>query len=397
MWMAHKPAVPSGAILTLVQEHGVGAVLVGMGTIDAMEPTGKLHLGMKRELLATKNARYTPAWIWGMSDMRGLTAAFTETKVFQPRKVLATGGSKRGVGAIVAGIYDDRVTAILPVVAPIFGDPGNVYVRGSRLAGIEAMNREFLEMLPPGANPWQLPATARKTLEERETRRLDQSITLEEATAAGWSPAEVQQLNDEAWRVCRLEYHRERVRQSGLEFFYHVGTNDNVAPNLLALGEADPQFPIFILPGGQHGGPATSGFTKQTPSRPEAEDNLLAFARHHFFQEGSIPRPPQLDFTFDRQRSLLLVTVQGAGLADSAASVGNHQLAWCEDRHPPYSFAAEYDRWQSLPLSPDSAGRWQAAIPVSAGAQQVDLVSTHTLSPNRLPFHFSSPYRRWRR
>ncbi|MFN9911817.1 MAG: hypothetical protein ACK53L_04495, partial [Pirellulaceae bacterium] len=87
MGLTRKPAVPSGAILTLVQEHGVGAILVGMGTIDAMKPSGTLHLGMNRELLATKNARYTPAWIWGMSDMRGLTAALTETKVFQPRKV----------------------------------------------------------------------------------------------------------------------------------------------------------------------------------------------------------------------------------------------------------------------------------------------------------------------
>src|SRR3954453_13370270 len=74
MGLALRPTLPTGATLRLLKEHGVGVVLVGMGTIDAMQPAGTLHLGMQEHLLQTKDARFTPAWIWGLSDMRGLTA-----------------------------------------------------------------------------------------------------------------------------------------------------------------------------------------------------------------------------------------------------------------------------------------------------------------------------------
>ena len=114
-----KPAVATGAKLRLLKENGVGLVFIGMVPIDAMEPVGKLHLMMEEHFIQTKDTRYTPAWIWGISDMRALTAAIAEKDVFQPKKVLATGGSKRGVATAAAGIADDRVTAIMPVVAPV--------------------------------------------------------------------------------------------------------------------------------------------------------------------------------------------------------------------------------------------------------------------------------------
>ena len=131
--LANKLTMPSATQLPLLKEYGVGIVLIGMGTIDAMEPVGELHLGMRRKLLDTKDIRYTPAWIWGMSQMRALTAAISDPAYFQPEKVLATGGSKRGIASAVAGIVDDRFTAIMPVVAPMIGNPGgSTYVLDKR-------------------------------------------------------------------------------------------------------------------------------------------------------------------------------------------------------------------------------------------------------------------------
>lgn len=384
MGLALKPSLPSGAMLKLLTEHGVGIVLVGMGTIDAMEPKGTLHLGMKAQLLKTKDARYTPAWIWGMSDMRALTAAMAESTVFQPKKVLATGGSKRGVGAAICGIHDARFTAILPVVAPMLGSPGGAYVRGSALLEEEAMNKAFLERLPP-----ELPGTARQALEERDQRRGDQAITNQEASAAGWSEAERLQLNEEAWNACLIAKHLDAVRQRGLAFFYHVGTNDNVCPALRQLGEKHPDFPLYILPGGQHGGPKTSGFTLQTPTQPEAEANLLAFALHHFFAARALPPPPRLDLRAQDGRLLVTVT-HAAGLVPE-----RNTLSWCVNRHPPYTYAAEYDRWESVPLTARADGTWEAALPLPAGCRTLDVVSTHTHVEKAIPFHFSSPYRRW--
>src|SRR5205823_1155126 len=88
--MEPKAAAPTGAMLRLVKENGVGLALIGMTTIDAMPPLAQLDVGMKLHFLKSKDARYTPAWIWGMSDMRALTAAVAEKDVFQPTKVLAT-------------------------------------------------------------------------------------------------------------------------------------------------------------------------------------------------------------------------------------------------------------------------------------------------------------------
>lgn len=391
MGLASKAALPTGALLKLLVERKVGVVLVGMGTIDAMEPAGELHLGMQEHLLKTKDARYTPAWIWGMSDMRALTAAMMETEVFRPVKVIATGGSKRGVGAAICGIHDERFTAILPVVAPILGNPGGAYVRGSALHEEAAANEVFLAQLPPGPNPLDLPDTAREALLEREQRRIEQAITRERAVAAGWTEDEMLAMNDAAWDVCRIVSHLDRVRARGLEFFYHVGTNDNVCPALRSLGEQHPDFPLFILPGGQHGGPRTSGFTLQTPSRPEADENLHAFACHHFFGDRGLPSAPELHIVSEGGGAALKVTLT----LEEGVRPSVNLVSWCVDRSPPYTYAAEYDHWESAALTETSPGVFTAEVPVPAGAGAIDLVSTHTHVENGVPFHFSSAYHRW--
>ncbi|HWA98662.1 MAG TPA: hypothetical protein VG713_09225 [Pirellulales bacterium] len=383
MGLAAKPATPTGAVAELLTKHGVGVVMVGMGTIDAMQPVGQLHLGMKRQLLASKDARFTPAWIWGMSDMRGLTAAIAERDVFRPTKVLATGGSKRGVGAAASGLHDDRFTAILPVVAPILGNPGGAYVRGSELLDVAAMNTAFLEHLPA-----ELPATAKQALVEREQRRIDQSISRDEALAAGWTEAEMLEMNDEAWNPCRIAAQLDNVRGRGLEFFYHVGTNDNVCPALRQLGQEHPDFPLYILPGGQHGGPKSAGFTLQTPTQPEADENLLAFARHHFFNDRPLPRTPTITSQLITTKLLVTVTFAGEVLPQ------RNTISWCFDRHPAYTYAYEYDRWQSMPLTVSGDASFSAEIEVPWSVRSVDMVSTHTHVGNDIPLHFSSPYHR---
>lgn len=393
MGLNPQPALPSGAVLKLLTEHEVGVVLVGVGPLDEMEPKGRLHVGMKEHLLKTKDARFTAAWIWGMSDMRALTAAYADEAVFRPGKALATGGSKRGVAAAICGIHDDRFTAILPVVTPIIGNPGGVFVAGSGLHAEAALNAKFREQLPPGPNPLGLPDTTRQALLEREQHRMVQSISREEALAAGWSEAEILQMNDEAWRVCRIASHLAAVRKRGLEFFYLVGTNDSASPHLDELGAKHPDFPIHILPGGQHGGPKTSGFTLQIPSRPETQENLFYLARHHFFGDGALPKAPTLAFDFDATTRKLNITIRGLGPAAKAPG----QLSWCVNPHLPYTYALEHDQWQSVALPAAKDGSVSLAIEVPGAARTVALVSTHCLADNGMNFHYSSPYRVWAR
>lgn len=386
MALALRPALPTGAMLKLLKEQGVGVVLVGMGTIDAMAPVGKVHLGMKANLLKTKDARFTPAWIWGMSDMRALTAALAEKEKFQPAKVLSTGGSKRGVGAATAGIHDARFTAIMPVVAPPSGSPGGAYVIGTDAATITAANTQFLAELAAGKHS-ALPATARAALIDRDERRSGERISAAEARAAGWSAAEIKAMNEHAWEMCWTTNYLPALKQRGLEIFYNVGTNDSVSPGLVDLGKKFPDFPVYIVPGGQHGGPKGSGFTRQVPTLPEVEDNLFAFAQHHFFGARAMIAPPMLQTAWDAKSRTLKVTVT---FADGTEPQKN-KLSWSVNRHPPYTFAFEYDRWQTAALTRTAPTTFTGTITIEAGVQAVELLSTHTHTENKLPLSVSSP------
>ena len=197
-----KAASPAGAMLRLVKENGVGLALIGMTTIDAMPPVAQLDVGMKEHFLKTKDARYTPAWIWGLSDIRALTAAAAEKEVFQPSKVIATGGSKRGVATAAAGIADDRFTAIMPVVAPIIDPPGGPYIEGTRPAEITRANEQFLADVGAGKLA-HVPVAAVDPLVSREKIRAAERLTLQEVRAAGWSDADIKAASTLAWEDCR--------------------------------------------------------------------------------------------------------------------------------------------------------------------------------------------------
>ncbi len=386
MGFAPRPTLPTGAMLRLLKENGVGIVLVGMGTIDAMPPVGTLHLGMKSHLLATKDARFTPAWIWGLSDMRALTAAIAEADVFQPSKVLVTGGSKRGVAAAAAGIHDDRFTAIMPVVAPPLGNPGGYFVIGTEPAAIAAANRQFLADLAAGKHP-ELPASAHAALVDRDTRRGDERITLAAARAAGWSEDEITAMNDRAWDVCRTTSHLPALQRRGLEIFYNVGANDSVSPALVEVGRRFPAFPLYIVPGGQHGGPKGAGFTRQVPAQTAVEDNLYAFAQHHFFGRRALIAAPTLQTTWDATTRTVQVTVT---FTDGTEPQRN-EVSWSGQRHPPYTLAFEYDHWQTMSLVRDGPASFIGRVPLPAGVDTIELLSHHTHTTHGIPLSVSSP------
>jgi len=292
-----------------------------MGPIEAMPPVGRLHVGMKEHLLAQKDARFTPAWIWGMSYMRALTAAMTEGAAFLPTKVIATGGSKCGIAAMVATIHDDRFTAAMPVVTPIANNPGGPFVIGTESDELTRMNEGFLKALAAGQRA-DLPASCYAALEERRERQANERITLAQAQAAGWSEAEILAMNDCAWDLARVASHHAALQRRGVDLFFNVGTNDNVSANLPEAVRRVPSLPLYIVPGGQHGGPTTTGFTRQVPRLPEVDANLAAFARRHFFGRGVSPAPPAVRTNWDPRKRQLSVSVRVDALKVAAT--------WCQ-------------------------------------------------------------------
>lgn len=388
MGLGSRPATPRADELELLKQHGVGFVMIGMGTIDAMQPVGQLHLGMKRQLLKTRDPRFTPAWIWGMSQMRGLTAALAETNVFRTGKVLSTGGSKRGVATAAAGIHDDRFTAILPVVAPPLGNPGGPVVIGTEPPRHKRADEEFYRQLTAGKLGLDL--EAKTALQDRATRRTAERVTLDEARTAGWSAREITDMTAKAWDVCRVTDHLPSLHRRGLEVFYCVGANDSVTPALRELGLRYPDFPIYIVPGGQHGGPANAGYTRRVPLSPDVRENFVSFALHHFFGTRSLPPSPTVAQTWNARQNTLSVTVS---LPDGVASIEN-TLWWSIDRSEPFTLFFEYDQWEQKPMTADGQGKWSAEIKLAEPPGQLDILTVHKTIENDLPITVSSPYLR---
>jgi hypothetical protein len=373
-----KITVPSGAKLRLLKEHGVGIVYIGMVPITDMEPVGQLHLQMEEHFIQTKAARYTPAWIWGLSDMRALTTAIAERDVFQPHKVLTTGGSKRGVAAAAACIADDRITAMMPVVAPIIDSPGGPYVEGTLDPSITQMNEEFMA---------QMSEAGRAQMRVRQKARSDERLTLAACQAAGWSDAEIKSASSLAWEVCRTTNYLDGLKKRGVEIFYNQGSNDNVSPGMIELGQRFPQLPIYIMPGGQHGGGKDTGLNKPVASQPDVDANLYAFATHHFFGTRRLIAPPTLTTNWEKSQHSLSVTV----VFPDGAEPQSNEVFWSINRHPDYSIQMEFDPWTSAPLEKTGPATFTAKISIEGDVTTLDVITVHRHTDNDTTLTVSSP------
>jgi hypothetical protein len=374
-----KVAGATGAKLRLLKEHGVGLVFIGMVPIDAMEPVGKLHLMMEERFIRTKDTRYTPAWIWGISDMRALTAAIAEKDVFQPKKVMATGGSKRGVATAAAGIADDRFTAIMPVVAPVIESPGGPYVEGMMPPEITKMNESFLAAM---TDP-----VGREKLLIRQKARSDERITVKMARDAGWSDDEMKTACNAAWEACRTTNYLDVLKQRGTEVFYNQGSNDNVSPGLVELGRRFPELPVYIVPGGQHGGAKEAGFVKTVNGLPEVDENLYAFATHHFFGARRMVAPPKVTTNWDKTRKHLAVTV----VFPDGSEPQENTLWWSVNRNPDYSIAMEFDAWTSAPLKKIGTATFSGEAMIEGEVKTLDFITVHAHQENGSTLTVSSP------
>ncbi len=384
-----KVATPNGVARTLLKEYGVGVVLVGMGTIEGMNPLGQLHLGMRQQLLDTKRVRYSAGWIWGMSQMRGLTAAIAESDYFRPEKVLATGGSKRGVGSIVAGIHDDRFTAILPVVAPPIGNPGGVFVQGTEPRSVIEADKRFYADLDAGK--LGLDQSIKEALLDRAARWGNTRITVEQARGAGWSKKEIAQIENKVRDFARIVNYLPQVQERGLDYFFNVGTNDNVTPGLLELGKRFPDFPVYIVPGGQHGGPGTAGFTRRVTTLREVDDNLMSFARYHYFQDRRFLFPPKIETEWNAAARTLVVKAR----FEEGIEPEENQIWWAIDTSEPGTLASQYDTWEQAPLRSVGDGHYRAKLAFPKKPKRLDFVTVHTHIENGLPLTISGPYLRF--
>ena len=113
--------------------------------------------------------------------------------------------------------------------------------------------------------------------------------------------------------------------------YFIAGTNDSVTPALLELGRRFPDFPIYIVPGGQHGGPGDAGYTRRVTVQSGVVQNFDSFCRHHFFGARVLPKAPKILAV--RIGSRLVFTTQ----FEKGSNSKQNELSWSFNRHQPYS------------------------------------------------------------
>jgi hypothetical protein len=160
-----------------------------------------------------------------------------------------------------------------------------------------------------------------------------------------------------------------------------------VTPGLGELGVRFPSLPIYVVPGGQHGGAKTAGFNKQVGSLPEVDENLFAFAQHHFFGKRPMVAPPKVTQRWDAAAHRLQVTV---AFPDHAEPQKN-ELWWSANRHPDYTFAMEYDAWESAPMKQTGPATFTGEVTLPNQPETLDFVTVHQHTASGSTLTLSSP------
>ena len=116
------------------------------------------------------------------------------------------------------------------------------------------------------------------------------------------------------------------------------------------------------------------------------DENLYAFAQHHFFNARPMVAPPKVTPHWDAAAHRLQVTVT---FPDHAEPQKN-DVWWSVNRHPDYTFAKEYDPWESAPLRQTGPATFAGEVNLPDKPGTVDLITVHQHTANGSTLTFSS-------
>jgi hypothetical protein len=206
---------------------------------------------------------------------------------------------------------------------------------------------------------------------------------------AGWSKQEIVEGQRRAGQMNLALDNIPRWDRRGLDYFFQLGTNDNVTPHVAKLYDKYPRFSGYVVPGGQHGTDGI-GNQKRTVVLPEVKANSLAVFSNHFF--GDRPRMHTPALVCQRQGGRIQVEVT----FDEGPPARTGTLHWSADRPPEGSLPYEHSPWESAPMKQVDARTWKYEIVLPAGTKTIDVLSVHSDNVNNMPMHVSSPLRRLR-
>ena len=358
--------------------NGVGIVKTVVKVFNQIPGKQGLEQEMGQLFLKDLNPRYTTVWIWSMTLMRAVTAAYAEVNHFEKGKVAGSGGSKNGISPATALINDERFTATCSDRAFAYYSPTRRFDR-EEIDKVQAANKAFFEAVKAG----------NVDLEKQRARWYQANMvgskrSLHElALKAGRSWDEIRHLADCILsRLCVTE-NWDRLMERGVDMLFQPGTHDYVAFDILWGAQNHPQLPVYYEPNGGH---------KQTPHSAAAKDNqnLNAFLWNHFFGGEPLLQPPKSNYKISKDKLSVSVSF------NEGPQPINGRIWWIYDRAPAGSapFLHEQipaDQWMDMERDAKT-GAWTATIPLKDGFSQIDFFSNHGREVNGYKQYISSPY-----
>jgi hypothetical protein len=122
------------------------------------------------------------------------------------------------------------------------------------------------------------------------------------------------------------------------------------------------------------------------------DDNLYAFAMHHFFGTRRLIAAPKVTATLNKDAHRLTVSVV---FPDGAEPQGN-EMFWSVNRHPDYSMQMEFDAWTSAPLQKTGKATYTGDASIEGDVKTLDVITVHRHTEAGTTLTVSSPELRLR-
>ena len=353
----------------LLLQNGIGLVCTVVQELSQLGQADTARQSEIRFLNSLNPHDKIQYWAWPVSLMRAITLAHSESDYFEPGKVAMSGGSTNGATPSLAIISDERMTAVMGSVSPIWDSP-------LRLCDSEAwksLEQESGKFNHPFLGGHFGPNFNRRAL----------------ANGRSWNDLEdfAEAVSDQVF----VSRNWEALQKRGVDLLFHPGTHDFVAFDLAWGGQHHSQIPVYLKANTGH------GKNRPHPAAERDENNKLVFLLNHFV-DGVEPllEPPSVEH--HRGKESLKVSVR----CPRGSGEETGRIWWIFDRGSdgsPSYLSKLIPEQQSMEMRYQQAEDcWTAVIPIKSKATRIDFFSNHRktikFGEKAWPTYLSSPYTR---
>lgn len=313
-------------------ENRIGLVIPAIAPLVDADPAFAAQVDAR--LAETGDIRFTPLYLWSWTFIRAATAAVAEPDYFRDGRIGAFGRSRAGMAAAAAVIHDSRFIALNTWLAPITRLPPDLLTRPE-----------------------------------------------------GWDGRAWRRLQFDTGRMVLPIHHVDHLDTRRVNYFWHVGANDPLTPDLLDAETRDREFPLCIEPSLRHGEIAVDGSFAQ-PGTPKLEAMRQAVFRASLARGYRVMRPPLINSTIVNDTLTILARYRSSPYGQDGT------LWYAIDRPDPDDPAYGDTRWENVPMTRTDNRTFVATLPVPVGARHMDVFSYHSDIQNDTRRYVTSGYAR---